>query len=74
YEIGQRNFYHEHSEEMVAFYQELAEQVAGDSLTARQVAGIQAAVGEDIGEQNFLAGLAALVDGFWAQRAEPDVN
>ncbi len=72
YEIGQRRFHDESRDEMLAYYDELADQVASDPLLVRQVDGIRHAVDNDWGAFQFEAGLRALLDGFWSQIGEQD--
>ena len=71
YELGQRRFHDEARDELAAFYDELANDVKGDALRSRQVAGIPYAVDHDWGSYQFKTGLAAIISGFWDQRENP---
>lgn len=74
YELGQRRFHGARREEMLAYYDEMARQVAGDPVMERQVQGIRDGVDGDGTGQQFESGLIAIADGYWAIRAHPEVD
>lgn len=74
YELGQRRLHTTRREEMLAHYREMAEQVKGEPLMERQVAGIIESVDGDWASVQFESGLRAIADGYWAQRARPNTD